>query len=64
MIHLACALERMLLNNELTYDSSISKFDKKILNALMETKPIFESTLSITLTYDKIYHMVNIVSEY
>jgi len=64
MIHLACALERMLLNNGLTYDYSTSKFDKKVLEALMKTKPIFESTLSITLTDDELYYMVDIVSEY
>lgn len=63
MIHLACALERMLLNSGLTYDTTDVKFDKKVLNALMETKSIFQSALSITLTDDEIYHMVDIVSE-
>jgi transcriptional regulatory protein LevR/transcriptional regulator with AAA-type ATPase domain len=63
MIHLACALERMLLNSGLNYDTTDVKFDKKVLDALMETKSIFESALSITLTDEEIYHMVDIVSE-
>ncbi len=63
MIHLACALERMLLNSGLNYDTTDVNFDKKVLNALMETKSIFESALSITLTDEEIYHMVDIISE-
>jgi transcriptional regulatory protein LevR len=64
MFHVACALERMLLNNGLTYESSNIKFDTKILNALIEANTIFKSALSITLTDDEIYYMVDIVSQH
>jgi len=64
MFHVACALERMLLNNGLTYESSNIKFDTKILNALIEANTIFKSALSITLTDDEIYYMVDIVSKH
>ena len=64
MFHVACALERMLLNNGLTYEDSNIKFDKKILNALMEAKTIFKSALSINLTDDEIYYMVDIVNQH
>ena len=63
MFHVACALERMLLNTGLTYEYSNTNLDTKILNALMQTKIIFKSALSITLTDDEIYYMVDIVNE-
>ena len=64
MFHVACALERMLLNSGLTYESSNIKFDTEILNALLEAKSIFKSALSINLTDDEIYYMVDVVSKH
>ncbi|BCZ46123.1 transcriptional regulator [Clostridium gelidum] len=63
MFHVACALERMLLNNGLTYEDSNVKFDTKILNALMEAKTIFKSALSINLTDHEIYYILDIVNK-
>ena len=39
------------------------KFDEKVLNALMEAKTIFISTLSINLTDDEIYYILDIVKQ-
>ena len=61
MFHVACALERMLLNNGLTYDSSEFKVNSKVLTALMEANLIFKDALSISLTDDEIYYMVDII---
>ena len=61
MFHVACALERMLLNNGLTYDSSEFKADSKVLPALMEANLIFKDALSISLTDDEIYYMVDVI---
>ena len=62
MFHVACALERMLLNNGLTYDSPNLELDKRSLEALMEANLIFKNALSITLTDDEIYYMVDLIN--
>ena len=61
MFHVACAVERMILNNGLTYEYSIDELDKKTLEALMQAKIIFIEALSINLTDDELYYMVDIV---
>lgn len=63
MFHVACALERMLLNNGLTYEDSKEELDKKSLDAIMEAKIIFKEALSINLTDDEIYYIVDIVNQ-
>ncbi|MDR3598016.1 sigma 54-interacting transcriptional regulator [Clostridium sp.] len=64
MFHVACALERMLLRNGLTYDSPNSELDTKSLDALMDANLIFKDALSINLTDDEIYYMVDIINVY
>ena len=64
MFHVACAIERMLLNNGLTYEYSNEELDKKTLDALMEAKIIFNEALSINLTDDELYYMVDIVNQH
>lgn len=63
MFHVACAIERMLLNNGLTYEYPNVELDKKVLYALMESKIIFMEALSINLTDDELYYMVDIVKQ-
>ena len=63
MFHVACAIERMLLNNGLIYEDSNVELDKKVLDALMESKIIFMEALSINLTDDELYYMVDIVNQ-
>jgi transcriptional regulatory protein LevR len=61
MFHVACALERMLLRNGLTYDLPNSELDKKSVDALIEANLVFKEALSINLTEDEIYYMVDVI---
>jgi transcriptional regulatory protein LevR/transcriptional regulator with AAA-type ATPase domain len=61
MFHVACALERMLLNNGLTYDSSDLELNPKYLEALRKANLIFKEALSIDLTDDEIYYMIDVI---
>ncbi|ALB44957.1 MULTISPECIES: sigma 54-interacting transcriptional regulator [Clostridium] len=61
MFHVACALERMLLNNGLVYDECDTSFDKKIIEALKQASLIFKNALSINLTDDEIYYIADII---
>ncbi|WP_297422235.1 sigma 54-interacting transcriptional regulator [Clostridium sp.] len=63
MLHVACALERMLLNNGLAYDDTEKVFDEKTLNVLKEAKNIFYSALSINLSDDEIYYIIDVISQ-
>ncbi|MFW2490277.1 sigma 54-interacting transcriptional regulator [Clostridium chromiireducens] len=61
MFHVACALERMILNNSLVYDEDNINFDKKIIESLKEAGLIFKNALSIDLTDDEIYYIADII---
>lgn len=64
MIHVACALERMILNDGLIYKASPSNLDQKRLAALKKSSLLFKNSLSINLTNDELYYMVDILNEY
>ena len=64
MLHVACALERMLLNEGLEYKESPDTLNKKSLSALNEANLIFKNSLSISLTNDELYYMVDMLNEY
>lgn len=61
MFHVACALERMLLNNGLIYDTSDSEPDQKYVQALKTANLIFKEALSLSLTDDEIYYIVDAI---
>jgi transcriptional regulatory protein LevR/transcriptional regulator with AAA-type ATPase domain len=61
MFHVACALERMILNNSLVYDGNKLDFDKKIIESLEKASLIFKNALSINLTDDEIYYIADII---
>lgn len=54
MVHLGCALERMVLGEGLTYEKS-GGFNQDILEKLGATVSIFEERLNIKLTEEEIY---------
>jgi len=64
MLHVACALERMILNDGLEYRESPDTLNKNNLIALNKASLIFKNSLSISLTNDEIYYMVDILNEY
>lgn len=61
MFHVACALERMLLNNGLVYDSSDSELNPRYLEVLRRANLIFKEALSIELTDDELYYMIDVI---
>ena len=64
MLHVACALERMILNDGLEYKESPDTLNKDNLSALNKASLIFKNSLSISLTNDELYYMVDILNEY
>jgi len=64
MLHVACALERMILNDGLIYKDSPDTLNKNNLSALNKASLIFKKSLSISLTNDELYYMVDILNEY
>ncbi len=64
MLHVACALERMILNDGLIYRDSPDTLDNNRLAALNKASLIFKHSLSISLTDDELYYMVDILNEY
>jgi transcriptional regulatory protein LevR/transcriptional regulator with AAA-type ATPase domain len=61
MFHVACALERMILNNGLMYEGDNINLDKKIVESIKEASLIFKSALSINLTEDEVYYIADII---
>ncbi|MVX64951.1 PRD domain-containing protein [Clostridium chromiireducens] len=64
MLHVACALERMILNDGLVYRESTDTLDQNILYALKKASSIFKNSLSISLTDDELYYMIDILNDY
>lgn len=64
MIHLACALERVLLNDTLVYTDSLNPLDKLYFKVLKEGRLIFKKALSLELPDDEIYYIIDILKEY
>jgi len=62
MFHVACALERMLLNNGLTYENDNLEFNKQTIQSLKEASLIFKTALSINLTDDEVYYIADIIN--
>lgn len=64
IIHLACALERMVVNDGLEFRDDTSMLNKNIFNALKQASAVFNKSLSIILTDDELYYMVDILEQY
>ena len=64
MLHVACALERMIINDSLVYKESPDALNKNNLSALKKASLIFKNSLAISLTNDELYYMVDMLNEY
>ena len=64
MLHVACALERMIIDDSLVYKESPDTLNKNNLSALKKASLIFKNSLSISLTNDELYYMVDMLNEY
>jgi transcriptional regulatory protein LevR len=61
MVHLGCALERMVINHGLKYKGNQGKLDKNKVNILKEESKIFIGTLDITLSDDEIFFLSEMI---
>ena len=64
MLHVACALERMIIDDSLVYKESPDTLNKNNLSALKKASLIFKNSLSISLTNDELYYMVDMLNQY
>ena len=60
IIHVACAIERMVLNSGLTYRGE-KNFTANCLDAVKNAVKVFEDSLRIILTEDEVYHICEII---
>lgn len=60
IIHVACALERMILNCGLKYQGE-KNFTAKTLEAVKNSVKVFDDSLKILLTEDEVYHICEII---
>lgn len=62
IIHIGCALERMVINNGLKFnEKNIENINKEKLKVVEEAAKIFEVTLQIKLTKDEMYYIVSMI---
>lgn len=64
IIHVACALERMVVKDGLTYKEPHEKATEEIFEQIKELTLIFKKTLGIIFTDDEIYYIADMVNEY
>ncbi|WP_294403958.1 sigma 54-interacting transcriptional regulator [uncultured Clostridium sp.] len=64
MLHIAYAIERMILKDGLVFKESIDTLNPERLAALKKANKTLKNSLSISLTDDEIYFMVDIIQEY
>lgn len=60
-IHTACALERVLLKDELEYIDDRDKFDESIINKIRNACLIFKESLNLQLSEDEIYYITEVI---
>ena len=62
VIHVGCALERMVVHNGLTYNTESSgEVDMRVFNLVKDAARIFEKTFQISLTDDEICYITKMV---
>ncbi|WP_106061246.1 sigma 54-interacting transcriptional regulator [Clostridium vincentii] len=61
IIHIGCAVERMLIKNGLRYEENIESLDKNRIRALKMGNDFIKKSINIELTDDEIYFIVEIM---
>ncbi len=61
MVHLGCALERMVINDGLKYKGDRAKLDNSKVNIIKEASKIFKETINISLTDDEIFYLSEMI---
>lgn len=62
IVHVGCALERMVINDGLNYSGDKTQFNEHIVRAVDKACTVFEDTLRLAITMDEklfIYEMLN-----
>ncbi|MHC1685829.1 MAG: sigma 54-interacting transcriptional regulator [Clostridiaceae bacterium] len=62
MVHLGCALERMVIKEGLQYEGDQGKIDAEKFNIIKESSKIFEEQLNIVLTDDEIFYLCEAIN--
>ncbi|OAA91475.1 sigma 54-interacting transcriptional regulator [Clostridium ljungdahlii] len=57
IIHVGCALERMVIKDGLVYKDDVSKLNNKTLKSIKKSADIFRSSLNVVLDDDEIYYI-------
>lgn len=57
VIHIACALERMIIKDSLVYRGDVTKLDSEKVKIIKKSAKIFKEALNIELTKDEIYYI-------
>ena len=63
MIHVGCALERMVIKETLIYSGDSGEIDAIVLKYVEEAALKFKQALNISLTEDEIYYICEIFIE-
>lgn len=62
IVHVGCALERMIVNDGLIYRDDGSKLDNNLVSMIRKSCQVFKNSLNIDLTEDEIYYISEILS--
>lgn len=61
VLHTACALERVLTNDELKYSYDIGALDESIVSGIKQATYMFKEALNLQLSDDEIYYLAEIL---
>ncbi|URZ18084.1 Transcriptional regulatory protein DagR [Clostridium felsineum DSM 794] len=61
MVHLGCALERMVINDGIKYKGDEEKLDNNKVNIIKDASKIFKKNLNISLTEDEIFYLSEMI---
>lgn len=62
IVHVACALERMLINDGLNYNENKDEIDKQLYEAINSCSEIFKKSLNISLSEDEKCYICETIS--
>jgi transcriptional regulatory protein LevR len=61
MVHLGCALERMVINDGIEYKGDQGKLDNRKVDIIREASKIFKKALNISLTEEEIFYLSEMI---
>jgi transcriptional regulatory protein LevR/transcriptional regulator with AAA-type ATPase domain len=61
MVHVGCALERMVINDGLEYKGDKSEVDEDVVSSIKEANKIFKKSLNVVLNEDEILYLAQVL---